>query len=155
MRTIRRSQMEVFEGETLEDFKESFNKVMLWLSNTGYKHTEPEIDLVHLRGIVLYETVLWMPEDLKDEYELKGVVFHCPDCEKYCPLTLKRGSCQYVKGELKDTDECCKRFWERMGTQNSWLVGREEDLLEKDHEFGCPSESYGVRRDADRSSKSA
>ena len=55
MKTIRRTQMEAFEGMTVESFKEDFNRKMDALAMAGKKTDKPQIDIVNLRGSVLYE----------------------------------------------------------------------------------------------------
>ena len=128
MKTIKRTQMECFEGETLQEFRTLFNARMAWLASTGRKHSDPVIDLSALRGYVVYEEVDRTPECVKDELILADAVPTCSHCKLY---DSKTRSCKYCKGGLRDSDECCDTFFKALNNGDSWLNEGGEKLLEK------------------------
>lgn len=127
MKTIRRTQMEAFEGMTLQGFKEDFNRKMDALAMAGKKTDKPQIDIVNLRGSVLYEEEWKEPESLRDHFDLANLRVTCGQCEKFRPTKYSWGECEYCRGDLRKADEPCERFWKEWERGNCFLSEEERE----------------------------
>ena len=138
MKTIRRTQMESFEGSTLSELKSRFNSVLDWVCRTSTSHEHPVIDLQTLSGYILYETVDRIPEGYRDQLDLHNKTVKCGQCEKFEPTRYNSGICAYCKGELRKADEVCDRFFDEWENGNCWLREGEEEMYGKIiDEFRC------------------
>lgn len=132
MRNVKRSQMEIFEGSTLKELKENFNKSMEWVSRFADKEEERKIDLTNLRGYVIYTESVRLPENYRDRLELEHIRLTCGNCKYFEHIKYNWGACPFCKGDLRSNDECCDRFydeWEHNG--ECWAVEGDTERLER------------------------
>lgn len=131
MKNVKRSQMEIFEGSTLKELKESFNRQMEWVSRFADKEEERAIDLANLRGYVIYTESVRLPENYKDRLELENIKVTCGQCKHFNHIKYSWGECPYCKGDLRSNDEACARLfdeWERNG--DCWITEGDIERME-------------------------
>lgn len=136
MKTVRRTQMEVFEGVDLDELKRDFNSKMDRLARYGAKTQAPQIDLPNLRGCVLYEEEWKEPQTLRDFFDFYGERVTCGQCSEFCPTRYSWGECQYCRGDLRKADDPCERFW-KMWENGDCLLDEKErkNYREIENEF--------------------
>lgn len=129
MRTLKRTQMQSFEGETLGELEQNFNRTMEWVSNSASGYKEPVVDIATLRGYVIYEEVVRVPENIRDQLDLAGERVTCGNCTKFTAERYNNGTCPYCRGVLRANDEACNKLFEAWAAGDCWLAGREEERL--------------------------
>ena len=137
MKTIRRTQMESFEGSTLTELKSRFNSVLDYVCRVSTSHEHPIVDLQTLSGYILYETVDRIPEGYKDQLELHNQMVRCAECKKFEPSKYGAGYCPFVKGELRKADEACDRFFSAWEDGDCWLLEGGDRYGKIINEFRC------------------
>ena len=131
MKTLKKTQMKSFEGSTIKELEENFNATMQWVAKWD-KHAEPVIDIQALRGYVIYEEVVKIPEDMRDRCDLAGLRVCCGECKHFEAINKYGvGECKFCKGQLRKGDECCERFFKQWELGNSYFIeGKEEEYSE-------------------------
>lgn len=140
MKTLKRSQMKGFEGSSLQELIDDYNRKMEWIGIQGAKHSDPVIDIQTLRGFVIYEEVVKIPECKRDQLDLAGLRACCGDCKQFVPTRYGAGNCCYCRGELRKGDECCMKFFDAWDHGDCWLSeGKEDEYREVINEPGLAS----------------
>lgn len=132
MKNIKRTQMKSFEGDTLAEFTDNFNKGMEWVGRFSSEYKEPVIDIATLRGYVIYTETARLPENYRDRLELENITLTCGECKHFNHIKYHWGSCPYCKGDLRSNDEACDRLfdeWERNG--DCWINEGDIDRYEQ------------------------
>lgn len=129
MRVLKRTQMQSFEGETLGEFEQNFNRTMAWVSNTAQGYKDPIVDIASLRGYVIYEEVVRVPENIRDQLDLAGERVTCGNCTKFVRERYNNGTCPFCRGILRTNDEACDKLFKAWSEGDCWLAGREEERL--------------------------
>lgn len=122
MKNIKRTQMKSFEGQTLAEFTDNFNKGMEWVARWSAEYKDPVVDIATLRAYVIYEERVRLPENYKDRLELENVRLTCGECKHFQHIKYHWGCCPYCKGDLRSNDEACDRLfieWEQNG--DCWI----------------------------------
>ena len=139
MKTLKRTQMQSFEGETLKDLEREFNRTMEWVSKAADNYKEPVVDIATLRGYVIFEEVVRVPENIRDQLDLAGERVFCGQCTKFEHERYNNGTCPYCKGLLRTGDEACNNLFKAWAAGDCWIAGREgERLNELIKESGHP-----------------
>lgn len=131
MKTIRRTQMLSFEGDTLLDFETKFNAAMERVGKMSGTHKEPVVDISTLRGYVIYEEVVKIPEGFKDKLDLANLRVTCGQCKHFQNTEYSWGKCEYCRGDLRMADEACEKFFKRWEQGDCWLIDGEEEQYDK------------------------
>ena len=129
MKTLKRTQMQSFEGETLKELETNFNRTMEWVARISSNYGEPVIDIHELRGYVIFTEVARIPENIRDQLELAGERVTCGQCVKFQAERYSNGTCEFCRGLLRKNDEACDRLFEAWAAGDCWLAGREEEKL--------------------------
>ena len=150
MKTIKRTQMRGFEGKTLQELVDDFNRGMEWVSRTSASMSEPVVDIEHLRAFVIYEQVDSVPESIRDVLDLAGLSATCGICKQFRSIGGKFGRCQFCKGgDLRQADEACERFFRAWEHGECWIVpGEEGDYVQAVDEYKRESLRSVERRHA-------
>lgn len=127
MKTIKRTQMNSFEGATLKEFTDNFNKSMEWVSRFSGEYKEPVVDIANLRGYVIYTEVARIPENYRDMLDLACLRVSCGQCKHFNSTKYNWGECPYCRGELRKDDECCDTFFKHWEDDDCWLTEGEEE----------------------------
>lgn len=139
MKTLKRTQMQTFEGETLKDLEREFNRTMEWVARSSDKYEEPVVDIQALRGYVIFTEIVRVPESIRDQLELSGERVTCGQCSKFVPERYGNGTCEFCRGLLRKNDEACGKLFEAWAAGDCWLAGREgEELNERINKLGRP-----------------
>lgn len=139
MKTLKRTQMQSFEGQTMKDLEREFNQKMEWVSRAASNYQDPVVDIQTLRGYVIFTETVRIPENLRDELELAGERISCGQCVKFQPERYSNGTCQFCRGLLRKNDEACDKLFEAWAAGDCWLAGREEEKLhERINKSGHP-----------------
>ena len=129
MKTLKRTQMQSFEGETLKDLEREFNRTMEWVARSADNYQEPVVDIQALRGYVIFTEIARIPESIRDQLELAGERVTCGQCVKFQPEKYSNGTCEFCRGLLRRNDEACGKLFEAWAAGDCWLAGREEERL--------------------------
>lgn len=129
MKTFKRTQMQSFEGRTMKELEESFNRTMGWVAKTADNYQEPVVDIANLRGYVIFTEVARIPESIRDQLDLAGERVTCGDCLRFRPEKYGNGSCEFCRGTLRRNDEACEKLFEAWAAGECWLSGKEEERL--------------------------
>lgn len=139
MKTLKKTQMRTFEGSTIKELEDNFNSTMEWVAGFA-KYSEPVVDITTLRGYVIFEEVVKIPEGMRDRCDLAGVRVCCESCVNFEPIKYGAGECKFCKGNIRKGDECCERFFKMWESGKGWFVeGKEEEYSEVIDEFGLKS----------------
>ena len=139
MKTLKRTQMQTCEGETLKDLEREFNRTMEWVARSSDKYEEPVVDIQALRGYVIFTEIVRVPESIRDQLELSGERVTCGQCSKFVPERYGNGTCEFCRGLLRKNDEACGKLFEAWAAGDCWLAGREgEELNERINKLGRP-----------------
>lgn len=133
MKTIRKTQMESFEAETLKDFTARFNTAMAWVGRVAEKYNEPVVNLEMLRGFVIYTVIERIPEGIQDILDLENERLSCAQCRHFERTYRNNGLCKKgcCRGELRAADEPCGRFFKSWENGECWLrEGEGYDYIE-------------------------
>lgn len=135
MKTIRKTQMESFEAETLSDFTAKFNAAMAWVCRVAEKYNEPVVNLEMLRGFVVYQIIECIPEGIQDILDLEHERICCSQCDYYEQTYKNNGHCRKgcCRGDLRAADEACGRFFKAWENGDCWLKEEEgyDDIEDK------------------------
>ena len=130
MKTIRRTQMLSFEGENLPEFEKRFNAAMEKVGKIG-SYKEPVVDISTLRGYVIYEEVIKVPEGIKDKLDLANMRVCCGQCKHFTSTEYSWGKCPFCRGDLRANDEPCDKFFRAWESGSCWLIKGEEEQYEE------------------------
>lgn len=127
MKTIRKTQMESFEADCLQEFTAKFNASMAWVGRVADKYNDPVINLEMLRGFVVFTTVEKIPEGIRDILDLENERVSCSQCMHYEQTYKNNGECRKgcCRGALRANDEACGRFFKAWENGDCWLNERE------------------------------
>ena len=128
MRTEKKTQMALVEGETPTELMVRFNEMMDRMCQ--YTHGEPVIDLSSLTAYVLYTEETVVVETREDEHIIKGERFFCSDCKFFHENKCTDGSsdCPHRHGMTLGFDNVCKEFWDAYENREDILyVPRNKD----------------------------
>ena len=95
------------------DMQTIYNSFVAKLEEDGCKYTDefqPSIGF-----IIRYEVTKAIPETTKDEYELKGMKFHCIECPFYQRPTdgrVRYTHCGFSNSLCRADDYACDQFYE-------------------------------------------
>lgn len=128
MKTIKKTQMQSFEGETLQDLERNFNRTMEWVARSASSYKDPVVDIQALRGYVIFEEVARIPESIRDQLELAGERVTCGECKQFQHEKYSNGTCEFCRGLLRKNDEACDRLFKAWADGDCWILGREEEL---------------------------
>lgn len=111
------TQYAIVQGDSAHDLTEQLNEMLFRL-----KDKRPEVTFEGLIARISYSESTKAPENMADEYELKGVQLTCQDCPFFEPYTKKDGSedlrkkwgkCRFAPyGETARDSYCCKKPFE-------------------------------------------
>ena len=121
--------MQSFEGETLKELEQNFNRTMEWVGQTAASYQEPVVDIASLRGYVIFTETVKVPENIRDQLDLSGERVTCGQCVKFQPEKYGCGTCEFVRGNLRKGDEACMKLFKAWAEGDCWLAGREEERL--------------------------
>lgn len=139
MKTLKRTQMQAFEGRTMKELEENFNRTMGWVSRAADNYQEPVVDIANLRGYVIFTEIARIPETIRDQLELAGETVTCGQCTKFQPGQYSNGACEFCRGTLRRNDEACDKLFKAWAGGDCWLAGKEEERLnERIHKSGYP-----------------
>lgn len=109
-------QFRIIMADTVEELTKRLNSAFYEL-----RQKEPEVEFDGLTARIRYKESELMPEDLREEYSLKGVDLHCQDCPFFEPLrnkdgsvnrAAKRGDCQFAAYGYTSRDAvACERLF--------------------------------------------
>lgn len=112
MKVIKKNDIRVIESTNALDFQNNFNRTISDLIDTGVEYTtETHIFETKYTAIFNCKIILRIPETIKDEYELQGIIRTCEDCPYYVKKTRFKGGCDFCKGELYHDDDVCPHYW--------------------------------------------
>ena len=132
MKDIKRTQMKSFEGTTLDEFTDNFNRGMEWVARWSAQYKDPVIDITTLRGYVIYEERVRLPENYRDRLDLENIRLTCGNCKNFEHIKFSWGACPYCKGDLRANDEVCDRFYDEWEKNNDcWLTGGDVERYEQ------------------------
>ena len=93
MRSISYPQFRIVQCDTAQELTEELNKILKELKDYG-----PEVTFEGLTAHVSYmEHEDAIPENLVDEYKVKGVNLYCEDCPYFERITKKDGTVDHRK----------------------------------------------------------
>ncbi len=120
-------QFRIITADTYDELTEKLNRVMFEL-----RHKEPGVEFEGHTVRIRYKESELHPEDLTEEYRLKGVDLHCLDCPFFDPLrnkdgsvnrAAKRGSCRFATyGETSRDRMACEKMFEMLNRGEIKLV---------------------------------
>lgn len=87
MRQVSYLQYAIITAETVERLTERLNAALYDL-----RDKEPQVQFDGLTARIRYTETENHPEDLTEEYSMKGVNLHCQDCPFFEPLKNKNGT---------------------------------------------------------------
>lgn len=126
MKTIRRTQMKSFEGKTLDEFTDNFNRGMEWVARFSGEYDKPVVDIATLRAYVIFTEIARIPENYRDRLDLANMRVSCGQCKHFESTKYNWGVCPYCVGELRKNDECCDSFFKSWEDGECWLTEGEE-----------------------------
>lgn len=110
-------QFRIITAGTVEELTDKLNSALYDL-----RAKSPEVEFDGLSARVRYKECEKHPEDLGEEYRLKGVDLHCIDCPFFNPMrnkdgsinrAAKRGECQFALYGITSRDACaCEKMFE-------------------------------------------
>lgn len=116
MKYIDATKIKVIQSETATEFEENFNASMAELSD---KHPKYQLaDVGTFVAYIIYEETTQIPEDIRDEYILRGEVFTCADCPYLNDTGDKRVKyfdCEHSESEItRKTNIACNWFFTKL-----------------------------------------
>ena len=110
MRTCNKSNMIVIEAASGAELESRYNSAMSKLALDGVTVEDRIISLEKLSAIILYAQKVKIPENMKDEFHLKGIFPRCQDCPHYDG----GGRCDRMRSDsapIRDDDDICNYRW--------------------------------------------
>ena len=109
-------QFAIVRSDSASAFEEELNARIMELSDKN-----PIVKFDGLTAYISYTEAVKIPEDVYDEYELKGVKFRCEDCPMFEPILkedgtedkrVRYGNCEFSKygRTMKDAEACDQLF---------------------------------------------
>ena len=114
MKQIYTQQVRVVTSDTAKGFEVELNKALAEL-----KDQEPQLEFNKTMGhcaYVQYTVRQDVPEDIRDEYKLNGVVYHCIECPYFIEPTdgrVKWVDCQSTGKKVGACTEACLYFYQK------------------------------------------
>lgn len=114
MKTSTYKQIKVITANSGQDFEQQFNDTMK-------EHAKESPEVVFQKPFIAYIT--WtasrdVPENVTDEFHLKGIRYKCSECpylEVGNDKRRKTWPCRYAEyGESCFDTECCELFYKRL-----------------------------------------
>ena len=109
-------QFVIVRNDDPETLSEMLNEKLRELAGKS-----PEVTFEGMIARISYKEYITTPEDIQDEYALKGVRLHCQDCPFFKPLlnkngsinrAAKRGDCQFAEYGFTHRDApACERLF--------------------------------------------
>lgn len=123
MRYQRGERIKVIDVRGGFELETAFNSFVAKLEEEGKKYSyefQPSVGF-----IIKYEVTKEIPENLKDEYELRGEKHHCIECPFYDRPT--DGRRKYTHCKLREclscgADNCCEEFYDLLASGQIKLV---------------------------------
>lgn len=113
MKELHQKKMVAVTHATAEGFQEAFNSA---IENLGTSHYELQFNVNMGHCVyILYDHYEQVPENLKDEYELRGDTHHCAECPYLEPnrdMRLKYNNC--ICGRTTPDSACCLKFYQEL-----------------------------------------
>lgn len=119
MRSDSYLQFRIIAADTFDELTEKLNAAMYEL-----RAKDPEVEFEGHTARICYKESEMTPEDLRDEYAMKGVRLHCLDCPFFEPLrnkdgsvnrAAKKGDCMFQNYGLTWRDApACERFYKML-----------------------------------------
>ena len=109
-------QFAIVRSDSASAFEGELNARIMELSDKN-----PIVKFDGLTAYISYTETVKIPEDVYDEYELKGVSFRCEDCPMFDPIRkedgtedrrVRYGNCELAKygRTMKDAEACDQLF---------------------------------------------
>lgn len=124
-------QFRIVAAQTFTELTEKLNETLYEL-----RQKDPEVEFDGLTARIRYREYEYTPEDLREEYSLKGVDLHCQDCPFFEPLrnkngsinrAAKRGDCIFAEYGFTSRDaRACERFFKMLNNGDLRVVKGEE-----------------------------
>lgn len=114
--TIQRGkQVKIVSAANAEDFETKLNATLRSLNAKGIKY-ELQMSLeAGLIAYVIYEEQKYIPETIKDEFELGGEKHICLECPYYqmpADGRVKYTRCNLNNQICRKNSDCCEQFYE-------------------------------------------
>jgi len=113
MKTEKQKKFVCVQGRTPEEFQFEMNTVLSGVA-------DPEIHFpptMKLTAYILYEEEVTVPEDIRDEYSLRGERYTCEQCpyfERTNDLRRKWHYCVYEQSKTRTDQPACRAFYEQL-----------------------------------------
>lgn len=114
MKLIDKKEVRVVQVSDATAFEHEVNRVLETLADDGLD-VQVQIDTSPLTAVITYTRHLKIPEDVRDEYHLKGIYKHCRDCEQFVPDEdgrRKTGRCRAHSRLTDKNDSACELYYE-------------------------------------------
>lgn len=144
MKTITRWTMKPFKGKDIDEFADDFNRQMGWVTRFADKFNEPVLNLDKHEGYVICTEVVRIPENCRDRLDLAGLRVSCGQCRYFTPTHHKCGECKHCRGELRQADECCEKFFMHWDQGECWLADGNEEYIEAVREIDLTAVRKGA-----------
>lgn len=117
MKSASVQQFAIVREDSASAFEEQLNARIKELSDKS-----PSVRFDGLTAYISYTETVKIAEDVYDEYELKGVQFHCEDCPAFDPILkedgtedrrVKYGNCEFARmGRTLKDSQCCEHLFQ-------------------------------------------
>ena len=117
MKYINRKQSLIITGNTAEEFQSTLNSALAEIADKGYKHDIQFNMAMGLCAYILYEERYEQPENIADEYELRGETYKCYECPMFRPSEdrrVKYTTCGHGERHIYYNCPCCNWFYEQL-----------------------------------------
>ena len=125
-------QFAIVQGDSAQQLTDRLNAKLYEL-----RKKRPAVTFEGLIARISYEEETVTPEDLTDEYRLKGVSLTCQDCPFFSPMlnrngtpnrTAKRGDCPFAEyGMTRRDSSACDRLFQMINNGEVKLCLAEEE----------------------------
>ena len=122
MKYLSIPQLAVIQAADGEELQRLFNERMAELADNKPQYTYPQN--MGFTVFINYEIRRQIPEDLSDEYFLRGECYECRQCPAYRPPTdgrVKRGNCIYEEYSISPDKPCCNTFYQKLH-KGEWVA---------------------------------
>lgn len=117
MRYATLKQTKIIQGSTADEFQDRLNAALEEVAKDTSKYELLFNNNAGLCAYVVYEVRRQYAETIADEYELKGIKFHCGDCPMYVLAKDKRivyTTCKHGVRGCKQAGDACDWFYEEL-----------------------------------------